>query len=444
MTWETRLRQGAFTAKGKARLTFQCTQMVRDIPLRGTAHEFPGVNDAYVQRTGHGSRKYPLRCYFNGPNHDIEATLFEAAILSEGVGTLEHPRFGPVRVVAFGDVGRREDLVAEANQTVVEVTFWSTLEAIYPTADANPQNEIEAAIAGFNVAAAQQFANATKLASTASKAAEKATVRALLKDIGGALDGVSSSVASVRDAFGEAAETVNLGMDVLVGKPLVLAQQISNLIQAPARAIAGLESRLEGYGLMLDSIFGSSAGTPSGRIDETTTLQTIRNRVANDWHTADLFGLNALAGSVLTVTSQPLDANGRPLRGPIFQTRSQAIAAAATLANQLTTLIETRDTQLDALAALPAMGNDQVDSGEAYQALRYGAALAIGNCVQLSFSLVPERSITIDRPRTIIDLCAQVYKTVDSRLDFMIETNKLTGAEILELPRGRKILYYAA
>lgn len=444
MTWETRLRQAAFTPKGGTRIPFTCNLMARDTPLRGSVHEFPGVNEAYVQRTGHGSRKYPMRAYFSGPDHDLLALLFEAAILADGVGTLEHPRFGPVRVVPFGDVGRREDLVVEANQTIVEVTFWSTLEAIYPSADANPQNEILAAIARFNAASALQFGNAVQLGSVVNRAVEAATVRSLLRQVGEALDGVSSSVASVRDTFRDATETVNQGMDVLVGKPLLLAQQISNLIQAPARAIDGLSSRLEGYGLMMDSIFGSPAGAPASRINSTTSLLSIRNRVANDWHTADLFTMNALAGSVIAVTAPPLDANGRPVRAPIFQTRAQAIAAAATLEEQLTTLIETRDTQIAALGDLPALGADQLDSGEAYQQLRNAAALAVGNCIKQSFSSVPERSITIDRPRTIIDVCGQVYKTVDSRLDFLIETNGLTGAEILELPRGKKILYYAA
>lgn len=442
--WQTRLREAAYTPQGGPRVLFKCHQLNRDIPLRGTAHEFPGVDEAYVQRTGHGSRKYPLRCYFSGPNHDIEATLFEAAVLTPGVGTLEHARFGPVRVVPFGDVGRREDLVTEANQTIIEVTFWTTLEAIYPTADANPQNEIQAAIAAFNLAGALQFENAVNLTSAANKAIEKATIGGMLKSVGEAFDGVSSSVASVRRAVADATDTINQGMDVLIGKPLELARQISGLIQAPSRALTGLESRLDGYGLMFDSIFGSTPGNPADRIDETTSLGSIRQRVANDWHTADLFALNAMAGSVMTVTAQPIDDQGRPVRGPIFQNRRQAVAAAAAIEDQLTELIEWRDTQLAAIASLPALGKDQVDSGEAYQAIRFASALAIGNLVQQSFALIPERSITINRPRTIVDVAAQVYRAVDSRLDFLIDSNDLSGDEILELPAGRKILYYAA
>lgn len=441
---ETRLREAAFTSPTGTRIKFLYEDVSREYSLRGTAFEFPGVDEAFVMRTGSGPRRYPLRCIFSGPQSDLVATAFEAALLEPGIGRLEHPRHGPVSVVPFGDVGRRDDLVTSVNQAVVEVTFWTTLDAIYPTNDAHPQSEILAAVAGFNVANAQRFASAMNLASSANKTISKATIRGLLKQVGGALDSVSSSVTSVRREFTELTDTINLGMDVLIGKPLLLAQQISQLIQAPARALDGLESRLEGYGMLADSIFGSTAGKPGERIDITSSLLSRRQRVANDFHSADLFAMNAVAGSVVTVTAPPLDDAGRVVKGPIFATRPQAIAAAATLLEQLDAVIAWRDGAFGALATLPAAGGDQIDTGESYQTLKRAVALAAGTLIQSSFSLVPERSITLDRNRTILDVTAQLYRTVDSRLNFLIETNKLTGDEILELPAGRKILYYAA
>ena len=56
--------------------------------------------------------------------------------------------------------------------------------------------------------------------------------------------------------------------------------------------------------------------------------------------------------------------------------------------------------------------------------------------------LKQERSITLDRARTIIDLCGELYGSVDDNLDFAINSNGLTGSEILELPRGFDFVYY--
>lgn len=441
---ETRLREAAFTSPlSGTRIKFIYEDVSREYNLRGTAFEFPGVDEAFVMRTGNGPRRYPLRCIFTGTNCDLEATAFEAALLEPGIGRLEHPRYGARQVVPFGDVGRRDDLKTSVNEAVVEVTFWTTLDAIYPTNDAHPESEILAAIGNFNVAAAQRFANAMNLGSAVNRAASKATIRSMLKSVGAALDEVSSSVASVRRSFGELTSTVNQSMDVLIGKPLVLAQQLSQLIQAPARALSGLESRLDGYGAMAEGIFGSVAGRPGDRIDGTSSLLSRRQQVANDFHSSDLFVMNAVAGSITAATALPLDDEGRVVRGPIFKTRPQATAAAATILAQLEAAIEWRDAGFGALASLAAVGADQVDTGEAYQALHRAAGLTAGMLVQTSFALVPERSITLDRARTILDVAAQVYGAVDSRLDFLIETNKLSGSEILELPRGRKILYYA-
>jgi hypothetical protein len=97
-------------------------------------------------------------------------------------------------------------------------------------------------------------------------------------------------------------------------------------------------------------------------------------------------------------------------------------------------MVAWRDTGFDDLS--------QIDLGGAYQALHTATSLTAGRLIEASFTLVPERRIVIDRPRTIIDLAADLYGSVDDRLDFLIASNDLSGSEILELPRGAMIKYY--
>ena len=68
--------------------------------------------------------------------------------------------------------------------------------------------------------------------------------------------------------------------------------------------------------------------------------------------------------------------------------------------------------------------------------------------------IFPSLDVHVDDPERLIDLIdglflpggrdldAELYGSVDDRLDFLIESNGLTGSEILELPRGRAIVYY--
>src|SRR5688572_2302126 len=177
MAWQDRLRQGAYTSPSGTRIVFQFEDVSRAVTLRSTPFEFAGVNEAYVQQNGFGSRRYPLRIFFSGANHDIEATVFEAALLQKGVGRLEHPFYGLVpNAVPLGDITRRDDLKTAANQTIIEVEFWTTLRAIYPSGDVSPSNEIIAALEGFDLASAQQFQESVDVSTQLNRSNLKGTV----------------------------------------------------------------------------------------------------------------------------------------------------------------------------------------------------------------------------------------------------------------------------
>lgn len=417
-SWEDRLQEAAYTSPGGTRIRFIYEDVGRATSKRTTAFEFPGVNDAYVQDNGHGSRRYPLRCIFTGNHCDKLATAFEAALLERGKGKLEHPLYGTFDVVPFGDINRRDDLKSAANQSIVEVTFWTTVDAVYPSGDSNPRSEILAALDGFDLAAAQQF-TAADLDSALQRANLKTTVRATLRQVSAALQNVADSVESVNREFRDLQSLVNFGLDVLVGQPLLLAQQIVNLTTAPARALAGIRSRLEAYRSLLAQLLGNSR---PGSADRALSSNQ-RIKAQNDFRTADLSASAAVSGSVRSVLENE------------FTTKVEAIEAANEIAEQLDTLSEWRERRFEEL--------ELIDTGESYQALQRAVALATGLLVEVSFSLVPERSIVLDRPRTIIDLVAELYGEVDERLDFLISSNNLSGSDILLLEPGRRILYYA-
>jgi hypothetical protein len=430
-SWEDRIEEGAYISPTGTRILFQWESVSRNFDKRGTVFTFPGVNGAYVQQKGYSERRYPLRCYFNGKNCDLEASAFEAALLEPGIGKLEHPLYGTIPdVVPFGTVTRRDDLKEEANQSIVEVTFLTTLGAVYPSALGDPRSEIQASILGFDVAAAQQFSDSTSLAGAIERANMKSAIKKFLRETSAALKQASDSVASVRREFADIQSTINFGLDVLVGQPLLLARQCVNLVRAPARAIDGILSRLDAYRNLANSIFESAAGTPGEALAAGTALAVRTTQIANDWHVADLFASSAVASSVATTLETQ------------YETRPQAIAAAEQVLAQMAALVAWRDGGFEALEGAAEIGAFQVDQGDSFQQLQSAVALAAGRLIDISFTLIPERQIVLDRPRTIVDLCAELYGQVDERLDFMIQTNNLTGDEVLELPRKKLIVYY--
>jgi len=63
--------------------------------------------------------------------------------------------------------------------------------------------------------------------------------------------------------------------------------------------------------------------------------------------------------------------------------------------------------------------------------------------LDLSFSLPIKRSIILPNSRTILDLAFEFYGNVDDiTLDYLILTNCLSGNEIIEVPRGKEVVFY--
>lgn len=420
MSWIDRLSEAAYTSPGGTRQAFLYEDVSREVDKRTAAFAFPGIDGTYVQDNGHSERRYPLRCIFAGENCDRQALAFEALLLERGVGRLEHPLYGRVQVVPFGTITRRDDLTSAANQVIIEVTFWSTVGAIYPSSASSPRHEVLASLDVTDAAVADQFDRGMQVGTEARRASAKLAAQSRLQAISAALGEVSSSVAEVNREFRERQQAVNAGIDVLIGQPVLLARQMLDLVKAPGRAAAGIQSRLDAYGDLLERMIASSQGTAG----DTSVIPGLRARLANEFFLADLVASAALTGTITSALSES------------FSARPQAIDAADELARQAEAHTDWREERFGDI--------EQVDTGEGYQALQESVALTLGYLVEISFSLAPERVIVLDRPRNIIELCAELYGSVENeRIDFLMSTNDLSGSEILELPRGRRVVYYA-
>lgn len=418
MSWIDRVTEAAYTSPGGTRQTFLFEDLSKEIDKRAAVFQFPGVDGSYLQDNGQSERRFPLRCLFTGADCDKAAEAFEGLLLERGEGKLEHPLYGKKNVVPYGTITRRDDLVHGANQSVIEVTFWSTLGAIYPSSGFDAKGQLLTALAASSDKVSRSFSKAAKLQTEARRAAAKLTVREALRNVQAAMGKVAAVTDSVNREFRQLQSEINFGLDVLIGTPLLLAQQILNLCTAPARALAGILSRLDAYASLLDRMIKSSASSPA----DISVIPALRVRRQNEFQIASLFASAAVQGGVTSVTENT------------FTAKPEAIAAAEAVIAQADALTLWSDQRYD--------DQEQIDAGEGYQALQDSIALAVGFLVEISFSLVPERAIVLDRPRNIIELAAELYGSIDDRLDFLIDTNKLTGSAIIELPRGRRILYY--
>lgn len=436
MAWQERLREAAYRSPNGTRTVFLFQDVSRIVEKKTSAFDFPDADGTLIQDLGRKGRRYPLRLMFSGGDHDLQADAFELTLLEKGAGILEHPRYGQVDVVPFGEITQRDDLKTRGNQTVIEVVFWDTIGTAYPTGQVDAATQALVAADEYQAAASQELEDTLEIDTQFEEVTFKDQWDGFLDNVETALAEVAAATAEVEAEFNAINDSINRGLDVLVSEPLTLAFQTLALIKAPARAVTQIEARLNAYVVLSDSIVNGgsnrigtgSTGTPQ------IIQQTNNSRAANELASRRVFAQGAVAGSV-TSTMLTVQANG-------YDTQPQAIAAAEQLLAQMAVVTDWADQNYRALDGTGVDNLPVVDTGAGYQQLQEAVALAAGELVRSSFNLKRERRIVLDRARSMFDFVGEYYGDIDANLDFFINSNDLTGSEILELPKGRTVLVY--
>lgn len=469
ISWATRLAQAAYTPPSGLRITFDYEDLKRVITKKTTAFDFPDADGQLVQDHGVGARTLPMRVFFWGPDCDLQANVFEAAVSETGEGTLESPLYGEHPVVPFGEIERRDDLRTAANQTIFDVLFVKTIGRVYPTGQEDPASAVQSALEAFGDAGAADFATSLDQGSVSLNQGILDTINGLTAQVADGLGHIAAVQDVVNDQFQDAVDTINFGIDTLIHDPLALAQETQNMIQTPSTALSNIGDRLDGYSNLAGSIFGvsdsvSEPGGPGGGGPQigSNTGEGNDAESPNRFHTRKLFVSNYVAGAALSTIYTDTSGGGASALVAVqrrqadaaennlaaknkFITAQQALEAAANILSQLDAYVAWQDANYasingdtDEFLSTPA----NTDTGGTLQALQAVVGLSAGFLIQLSFSLQKEKHITLDRDRNILELCGELYGATDSVLDFFMDSNDLSGDEIFELKRGRRIVYY--
>ena len=404
MSWIDRLKESAYTPTSGTRIKFSYENVSLELDKKSSSFEFADANGTYVQQNGNTSRRYPLLCYFWGTDYDIESANFIKALEEDGVGKLEHPIYGNINVVPFGTIRRRDDLKDASNQAIIEVTFWNTIDIIYPSSQNDSGSLVISSIEEYNLTTANNFSNTLDLSSETKKATFGNGFQSILNETSSGLGDIAKTTKGVDTEFKAITDSINSSIDTLVSDPTTLASQTLQMVQSPSRAVTSITSKLNSYGNLINSITGKSASDK------------------NDYSSKNLYASTYVTGQILSSLNNE------------FETKTDALTVAELILNQMEDLTNWSDEQRELL--------DLIDTGESYQQLQESVAITAGFLVEISFTLKQEKSIILDRNRTIVDLVGELYGRVDEELDFIINSNNLSGSEILELPKGREILYY--
>lgn len=413
MSWEDRLKDAAYISPEGNRIVFYYEDLSRTFDKKTANFEFPGLNGTYVQDNGRTGRKYPISAIFWGENCDLDADAFEEALAETGLGKLEHPLYGTVQVVPFGTVTRNDALKTAANQAIVEVTFWESIPLIYPIPQTDPASEVLDDVRG--LAESIGVTIPEKLDIFSPEAMERFKVNTLI--LVGNIETVIAKAAEIKDVVASKVSEITAKIDSLVAATTENADivrgtitsafnDIMELTSLPSTIQTSIKSKINDYREMISAIM--SPLFPDDAESEFVSSEAVVESI--------------VGGIIVNVVESE------------FDTQSGALESAEDLLEILADVTDWKETVSDQLGV--------VDTGESYQKMQEAVAFTAGYLVQISFTLKKERRVVLTRSRTIIDLAAELYGQVDEVLDFFISSNDFSGSEILEIPRGREVLYY--
>jgi hypothetical protein len=481
------LREGKYTAPSGTEIAFQWETTSRDTELKTGIYTFPAKNGALVQHQGRGAMMFPLTCIFTGENCMEDASAFEEALYERGVGELQHPVYGTFKVKPTGNITREDDPLTKAGESVVIITFTETIddedsgELAQAAADSVNERYEE-----FSEAAAEDFAESIAGVDTiGEQIAVEAALEAQSQSIIDALQplameeevpGGASNKKTFADWLASASELKDSQKNLYQKGPAIagkvestyvkalnIARLTLRLMKLPARLATTMASKIQGYAALTATLVnqykndpfdlkkiaaayaaarlgieGAIASIASGAA--ISTVEAAASRSASPTAAPTSGGAGSSGGNMGEVSPSGGggSASGAATAGPSRNTGASSREEAVETASRIMALLGAMNTFEDSKIVQNAFVDAAPESYIALVELVYQSTRLMMNAL---FSLPMQRTITLDRDRQVVELCAELYGSPDYLDDFIIQNN-FNLNEIELLPMGTKVTYY--
>jgi hypothetical protein len=392
------------------------------------------------------------------------ADAFEAMLVERGIAELQHPTYGTVKVVPTGHIEREDDPVDKFGESTVKITFTETITD-EDSAELNEvaASEIEEELDEFSEAAAADFAEAIVTEDTDLQADITANLEeqtgSIIDDLQYLAEIDTKSLVKWLSAVKELKDKIkNLykkAMDVVdtVESVYTTALDIARLtlwvVKLPSAIAVSISEKIKGYSKLTEHLINQYKNDPFGI-----------NKIKAAYATAALALTGACAsiasGTALTIaevaetkgatsaasrgigSGSSIDSGGaNPAsanKSAGVSSREDAIEAANKIAEFLETVAVFQDAKIEQDVFIDA-------APTAHIALASLVSSSIQLILNASFALPMQKTITLDRDRQALELCAELYGTTD-RVDDFIIGNNFNINEIELLPMGKKVSYY--
>lgn len=410
--------KAVYKSPSGVRIPFDFEDVDSSISTKASVFENASGNGTYVQPNGHTSGRFPMVAIFHGDGYEAKAEAFIGALIEPGVGQLTHPSYAtPISVVPVGEITRVDAYKTAANQAKISISFFETTGLQIGAEGSLPQ-----LYDSFVDAAAVDFSDKTRLATASDRQNFKNKLRTAVKTVQQVMKIASQGAAGTIGLIEDAGDSVDRGIDLLVGQPLALARQTQILIGEPRRQANGVRSKLDGYQNLAADIFLGIAEAPS----------KYSNERLNNFHMDRLTAGSIVANYAVLATDGSDE----------YDTRADYILEAERLKLLLEDYQDWADDNYTALAET-YISKSSTDTGGGVDELRAIVGWALSDLITKSFSAKTEMRAALANDRTPIDLCFELYGTTEvETMDLFLYSNGINGDEHLIIEKGREIVWY--
>jgi len=367
--------------------------------------EFPEISGTKVDRRLPKGRRFPLEFYFQGPDHIETAEQFRISSHDLNPWTLLHPVYGQIE----GHPISIEVDNSGINTSKITVLVVESINEDLPRVRNESRGTALAAVSTGNTSAAEFLENLDP--AVTDVAFMQQTVDELYTD---AVDSISD------DAI--AAEYFNLftratnGINNLLNDVTTAISTANAFIIYPAQFLIDVKTRL--------TILKNQAEAMSERLEDIGTPNE-----------KQLF--ESQKGLIVSASIEST-------LNPITDDYKSAVDVLY-VAGELTTLY---NDFIDELGTLQTDDGTQPDSylpnPDFLFNLNFAMNYAVANLLQIALSAEQERIIYLEAPSNLIIQAHRFYglDDQDETIKRFIDTNDIQMGELLQIPKGRKLVYY--
>jgi prophage DNA circulation protein len=400
---------------------------------------------------------FPLACIFSGPECMDEADAFEEMLIEKGAGELQHPAYGAVKAVPTGSFSREDDLVEGINESVVTVTFTETIvDGDADVLAATAADAIAEAQDEFSEQAAADFASGLQMDDIPEQLAITGALEESAQSISDNLQGLARSdkktfadfVTGVKQLKNDIQNLYKKTRDAagkiesVFVKALNIGRQVLRLMRLPSRVAVSISEKIKGYSKLTADLINQYRNDPFGTRKTAQAFSAARlaitGAVAAIAEGASLSAAEEAAKSPsarASAASGVSSGTGAGGGAAGVSSREEAVRAANTLVRLLEETQEFADAKI---AANVFVDSDSAAYLSFLSLVRNSAKLVLN----ASFSLPLQKTVTLDRDRQVVELCAELYGEIDEKLDGFIALNNFNIDEIQLIPMGRSVSYY--